>query len=103
MVATREYDDEKIRKVAILMSDGMLMFVRKCERQLRRSGTAFVRQFEGNGHYRLHGWASRFRRMCATVQYCATSPKHFYSATDGAELRKTFNEIAKRADGLRSL
>jgi hypothetical protein len=36
-----------------------------------------------------------------TLQYCATSPKHFYRATDGAELRKTFTDIANRLNGLR--
>jgi hypothetical protein len=36
-----------------------------------------------------------------TLQYCATTPAHYYSAEDGAALRQTFKEIAKRLNGLR--
>ncbi len=35
------------------------------------------------------------------LQYCATSPAHFFDARDGQELRGTFQTIAKRLSSLR--
>lgn len=37
----------------------------------------------------------------ATLQACATSPSHFFIADNGAELRNTFQDIAKRLQNLR--
>ena len=38
----------------------------------------------------------------ATLQACATSPSHYFSADNGTELRAAFQDIAKRLQSLRS-
>lgn len=96
------YDEQHVRKVAILMTDGMfnstyesangssVVQARSICDKMKASGiTVFTVGFQVPTD------------VVPTLQYCATSPKHFYNATDGAELRKTFTEIANRLNGLR--
>ncbi len=96
------YSDDKVRKVAILMTDGMFNSTYEgangtsvtqarniCDNMKNSGITVFTVGFQVPTD------------VVPTLQYCATSPKHFYNATDGAELRKTFNEIANRLNGLR--
>jgi len=37
----------------------------------------------------------------AILQYCATTPTHFFDAKNGNQLRETFQKIAKELNGLR--
>jgi Flp pilus assembly protein TadG len=96
------YDEQKVRKVAILMTDGMFNSTYEsangssvaqarsiCDKMKTSGITVFTVGFQVPTD------------VVPTLQYCATSPKHFYNATDGAELRKTFTEIANRLNGLR--
>jgi hypothetical protein len=96
------YSEEKVRKVAILMTDGMFNSTYEsangssvtqarniCDNMKNSGITVFTVGFQAPVD------------VVPTLQYCATSPKHFYNATDGAELRKTFSEIANRLNGLR--
>jgi Flp pilus assembly protein TadG len=96
------YSDQNVRKVAILMTDGMFNSTYEsgngssvtqarniCDKMKTSGITVFTVGFQVPAD------------VVPTLQYCATSPKHFYNATDGAELRKTFTEIANRLNGLR--
>lgn len=96
------YSNERVRKVAILMTDGMFNSTyegangtsvdqarRICDNMKAVGVTIFTVGFQVPAD------------VVPTLQYCATSPQHFYAATDGAELRRTFNEIANRLNGLR--
>ncbi|MGA7116924.1 MAG: VWA domain-containing protein [Hyphomicrobium sp.] len=96
------YDEPTVRKVAILMTDGMFNSTYEsangssvtqarniCDKMKTSGITVFTVGFQVPAD------------VVPTLQYCATSPKHFYNATDGAELRKTFTDIANRLNGLR--
>jgi Flp pilus assembly protein TadG len=96
------YSDKKVRKVAILMTDGM--FNSTYESGNGTSVAQARRLCDGMKAAGVAVFTVGFQvppDVVPTLQYCATSPQHFYAATDGAELRKTFNEIANRLNGLR--
>ncbi len=96
------YTDEGVRKVAILMTDGMFNNFYEtsngasvtqaralCDNMKSKGITVFTVGFQVPDD------------VVPTLQYCATSPKHWYPAEDGAALRKTFKDIANRLNGLR--
>lgn len=96
------YNDGKTLKAIILMTDGEF-------------NTEYVR---GNGNS-----AAQARQICtqtkdrdvvvyaigfqspadaeALLQYCASSPAHYFSARDGSELRQAFVKIAQQLNNLR--
>ncbi len=100
--APTAYDNPEVRKVAILMTDGMFNTYYEgdngnsvaqaralCDNMKAEGVTVFTVGFQVPAE------------VVPTLQYCATSPKHWYPAEDGVQLRKTFKEIANRLNGLR--
>ena len=100
--APRPYGDRHYAKVAILMTDGQFnrTYVaangsadeqgrRLCD-NMRSSGvTIYTIAFEAPPE------------ALPVLEYCASSPSHFFDARNGAQLRQTFQTIAKRLMGLR--
>jgi hypothetical protein len=97
-----EYDNTDFRKVALLMTDGMFNSYYEdengnsvdqaralCDSMKAKNITIYTVGFQVPAD------------VVPTLQYCATSPAHYYEAEDGAALRQTFKEIAKRLNGLR--
>ncbi len=96
------YDDDEYQKVAILMTDGMF--------------NTFYESGNGNSEAQARLVCTNMKAAGVTVytvgfqvppevlpilQHCATSSKHFFDASNGAELSATFRTIAQRLSGLR--
>ncbi len=97
-----DYDNTDFRKVAILMTDGM--FNNYYENPNGTSVTqarALCDSMKANGVTIYTVGFQVPADVVPTLQYCATSPAHYYPAEDGAALRLTFKDIAKRLNGLR--
>lgn len=96
------YSEPTIQKVAILMTDGMFNSTYESD---NGSSVAQARRLcDGMKAAGVAVYTVGFQvpeDVVPTLKYCATSPKHFYAASDGAQLRKTFNDIANRLNGLR--
>jgi Flp pilus assembly protein TadG len=96
------YDNTDFRKVAILMTDGMFNnFYEPANGDSVTQARALCDEMKLNG---LTIYTVGFQvppEVVPTLEYCATTPAHFYSAEDGAALRQTFQQIAKRLTGLR--
>jgi Flp pilus assembly protein TadG len=96
------YDNTDFRKVAILMTDGMFNnYYESANGNSVTQARALCDGMKANG---LTIYTVGFQvpeEVVPTLEYCATSPQHFYSAEDGAALRQTFKDIAKRLNGLR--
>jgi Flp pilus assembly protein TadG len=96
------YDNTDFRKVAILMTDGMFNnYYENANGTSVTQARALCDSMKANG---VTVYTVGFQvpaDVVPTLQYCATTPAHYYSAEDGAALRQTFKEIAKRLNGLR--
>ncbi len=96
------YDNPDFRKVAILMTDGMFNnFYESANGNSVTQARALCDSMKANG---ITVYTVGFQvppEVVPTLEYCATTPEHFYSAEDGAALRQTFKQIAKRLNGLR--
>jgi len=97
-----DYADEKVRKVALIMTDGMFnshyetangdsieQARRLCDNMKDANVTIYTVGFQVPGD------------VVPTLQYCASTPTHYYSAENGAELKSTFRLIANQLNGLR--
>lgn len=97
-----DYDDKGVQKVAILMTDGMFNSYYESD-----NGDAVAQARSLCDSMKAKGisiYTIGFQvpaDVVPTLKYCATSPKHFFNATDGGELRETFKTIANRLNGLR--
>ena len=100
--APKEYNDPEYTKVAILMTDGQF--------------NNFYEPDNGNAEAQARKLCDNMRASGITIytvgfqvpkealpilEYCASSPSHFFDAKDGSQLRQTFQTIAKRLSGLR--
>ncbi len=97
-----EYDNTDFRKVALLMTDGM--FNSYYESENGNSVTQARALCDSMKSNNITIYTVGFQvpeDVVPTLKYCATSPAHYYEAEDGAALRQTFKEIAKRLNGLR--
>ncbi len=96
------YDNTDFRKVAILMTDGMFNnYYESANGTSVTQARALCDSMKANG---VTVYTVGFQvpvEVVPTLEYCATSPAHYYPADDGAALRQTFKEIAKRLNGLR--
>ena len=96
------YDNTDFRKVAILMTDGMFNNYYESSNGVSvAQSRSLCDQMKAKG---ITVYTVGFQvpdEVVPTLTYCATSPKHFYPAEDGAALRQTFQDIAKRLNGLR--
>ncbi len=96
------YEDKGFQKVAILMTDGM--FNSYYESGIGNSvdqARSLCDSMKAKG---ISIYTVGFQvpaDVIPTLRYCATSPKHFFNAADGGELRETFKTIANRLNGLR--
>lgn len=100
--APASYSDPKVQKVALIMTDGM--FNNFYENSNGNSVTQARKLCDNMKASGISIFTVGFQvpnDVIPTLQYCATSPKHFYTAEDGNELRKTFQSIANRLNGLR--
>jgi Flp pilus assembly protein TadG len=100
--APTSYDDEEVRKVAILMTDGMFnsTYVGGNGSSVNQA-KALCDNMKADGVTIFTVGFLVPEEVVPTLQYCATSPKHWYPAEDGAALRQTFRDIANRLNGLR--
>lgn len=96
------YDNTDFRKVAILMTDGMFNnYYESANGDAVTQARALCDSMKLNG---ITVYTVGFQvppEVVPTLEYCATTPAHYYPADDGAALRQTFKEIAKRLNGLR--
>lgn len=96
------YDNPRFRKVALLMTDGMFNnFYESANGDSVTQARAVCDSMKENG---ITIYTVGFQvppEVVPTLEYCATTPAHFYSAEDGEALRQTFQQIAKRLNGLR--
>lgn len=96
------YNEPEFQKVAILMTDGMFNTAYEsangnseaqarqvCTNMKAAGVTVFTVGFQVP------------REVLPILQHCATSPKHFFDASNGDELRQTFRTIAQKLNGLR--
>jgi hypothetical protein len=97
-----DYDNTDFRKVAILMTDGMFNnYYENANGTSVTQARALCDSMKANG---ITVYTVGFQvpaDVVPTLQYCATTPSHYYPAEDGAALRDTFKAIAKRLNGLR--
>lgn len=96
------YGEEDYQKVAILMTDGMFNQTYEgangtSEAQARALCTNM--KTAGLTIYTVGFEAPP--EVLPVLQFCATSPKHFFDASNGTELIQTFRTIAERLSGLR--
>lgn len=100
--APRAYNDPDYMKVAIIMSDGEF---NTSYESANGGSEAQARELCDNMKAEgLSIYTVGFQAPAAALpilQYCATSPQHFFDARDGNQLRGTFRTIAKRLSGLR--
>ncbi len=100
--APRAYNDPEVRKVAILMTDGE--FNKSYE---SANGNSQVQAQKICDNMKTSGitiYTVGFQAPAgalAILQYCATTPTHFFDAKNGNQLRETFQKIAKELNGLR--
>jgi Flp pilus assembly protein TadG len=96
------YDDDGFQKVAILMTDGMFnSYYESGNGSAVDQARSLCDSMKAKG---ISIYTIGFQvpaDVVPTLKYCATSPKHYFNATDGAELRETFKTIANRLNGLR--
>lgn len=96
------YNNTAFRKVAILMTDGMFNnYYESANGTSVTQARALCDSMKANG---VTVYTVGFQvpaEVVPTLEYCATSPAHYYPAEDGAALRQTFKDIAKRLNGLR--
>jgi Flp pilus assembly protein TadG len=100
--APNAYDNLDYQKVAILMTDGQ--FNTQYE-SANGSSEAQSRQLCDNMKAQnMVVYTVGFQVPASALpilQYCATSPRHFFDARNGSELSETFRTIANRLSGLR--
>jgi Flp pilus assembly protein TadG len=100
--AGKSYDDPEIQKVAILMTDGMFNnFYESGPGDSVTQARALCANMKAAGVAIYTVGFQVPEEVVPTLRYCATSPKHFFSAEDGSQLRETFRTIANRLNGLR--
>lgn len=100
--AGKSYDDPEIQKVAILMTDGMFNnYYESGPGDSVTQARALCANMKAAGVVIYTVGFQVPEEVVPTLRYCATSPKHFFSATDGSQLRETFKTIANRLNGLR--
>ncbi len=96
------YGDPEYQKVAILMTDGQYnrQFINSngtSEQQARR----LCDNMKAAG-ITIYTVAFHIPPSARPImEYCATTPSHFFDTNDGNQLRQTFQTIAKRLSGLR--
>lgn len=98
----KDYDDDEYTKVAILMTDGQFNnFYEPDNGASEAQARKLCDNMKSSG---LTVYTVGFQvpdEALPILQYCATSPTHFFDAKDGTQLRDTFQTIAKRLAGLR--
>jgi hypothetical protein len=100
--AGKAYDDPEIQKVAILMTDGMFNnYYEGPNGDAVTQARALCDSMKTEGVVIYTVGFQVPEDVVPTLQHCATSPSHFFSAEDGAQLRETFKTIANRLNGLR--
>jgi Flp pilus assembly protein TadG len=100
--APAAYSDQTVRKVALIMTDGM--FNTSYENANGNSVTQARALCDNMKSAGITIFTVGFQvpeEVLPTLEHCATSPKHHYTAEDGAQLRRTFQDIANRLNGLR--
>jgi Flp pilus assembly protein TadG len=98
----KDYNDPETQKAVIIMTDGRFNTFyepgngdseaqarRLCDNMKAQSVTVYTVGFQAPSD------------ALPILQYCASSPSHFFDAKDGSQLRSTFQTIAKRLSSLR--
>ena len=117
------YGDEDTRKFLVLMTDGEFNTA-YCRGVVSKDSTAGGSNYKINCNATNGSSFAQARRLCTEIKArgitiftvgfgldqpsaieflrsCASSPEHAYTAATGAELRSTFQQIAKRISKLR--
>ena len=99
-----EYSDKKTIKVAILMTDGEFNTSYLNGRANRTSSTQAQRLCENMKAEGIQLYSVAFQAPSSaqrTLKACASSTGHYFNATNGDELIRTFKDIAVRLSKLR--
>jgi Flp pilus assembly protein TadG len=96
------YDEPEYQKVAILMTDGIFNTAYESANGNSEAQARLVCTNMKNAGVTVFTVGFQVpREVLPILQHCATSPKHFFDATSGEELRQTFRTIAQKLNGLR--
>ena len=96
------YNEPEFQKVAILMTDGMFNTAYESANGNSEAQARLVCTNMKNAGVTVFTVGFQVPREALPIlQHCATSPKHFFDASSGEELRQTFRTIAQKLNGLR--